>query len=79
MQKFQPIPGMPVKNCPRCTTATLEARRLHELDVHHCLTCHGIFLGPLKTSIQESHDSIGVETGIEIGATIIETIISAFG
>ena len=75
--QFKPLPGESVKNCPRCRRATLEAGRLYELNVHHCFSCHGTFLNHSNNPDQPPSDSIeGAE--LEIGATIIEIIISAF-
>lgn len=47
--QFQPLPGEVIKDCPRCRRTTLEAGRLYELNVHHCFTCHGVFLGQPTT------------------------------
>jgi len=78
--QFHPLPGEAVKDCPRCRTATLEGGRLLEMDLRHCFTCHGVFLGQLITITQEDHDSTGLEgvEGIEIGLSIVEAILSAF-
>jgi Zn-finger nucleic acid-binding protein len=78
--QFQPLPGEAVKDCPRCRRKTLEAGRLYELNVHHCFTCHGVFLGQPTNIDQETHDSAGLETleGVQIGTSIIEAIISTF-
>ncbi len=78
--QFQPLPGEPIKDCPRCRRTTLEAGRLYELNVHHCFTCHGVFLGQQTNVAQETENSVGLEAleGVEIGASVIEAIISAF-
>ena len=75
---FQPFPGETVKDCPRCRRTTLEPGHLYKLNLYHCMTCHGVFLGQPMNIRQEDHDSIGVE-GIEIGSSIIEIIVTAFG
>ncbi|WP_454064171.1 TFIIB-type zinc ribbon-containing protein [Candidatus Nitrospira salsa] len=73
--KFLSIPGTPVKDCPRCTTATLEGGRLYELDVRHCFTCHGVFLGQSLPMTQDPLDP----TPVLIGTWVLQAIASGFG
>lgn len=74
-QKFQALPGTPVKNCPRCDTQTLECGHLLEWEVRHCFTCHGVFLGQSIPMIKEPLDP----TRVIVGSWILEAILSGFG
>ena len=73
--RFQALPGVAVKTCPRCTTATLEGGRLLEMDVRHCFTCHGVFLGQ---SLPTTQDPLN-PTPIIVGSIILNTILGGFG
>ncbi len=55
-QPFLALPGVAIKDCPRCQTETLQGGRLHELDVRYCFTCHGVFLGQPTPTIQDPLD-----------------------
>jgi Zn-finger nucleic acid-binding protein len=74
-QRFLPLPGVAVKDCPRCRTTTLEGGRLHDLDVQHCFTCHGVFLGQPSPLTQDPLNP----TPVVIGGMILQAILSGFG
>ena len=74
-KRFVALPGMPIKNCPRCELEQLQGGRLHESDVWQCFTCKGVFLGhPLPVT----QDPLN-PTPIIVGSFILHAILGGLG
>ena len=73
-EQFLALPGLPVKECPRCNSDVLQGGRLHELDVWHCFTCHGVFLGQPIPMAKDPLDP----TPVLVGTMILDNILIGF-